>query len=393
MDPQLSTTETLRRNPYRIFFSLGIVAGLLGVGHWALWTVGVPVNSIKLLHMTLQSQGFLTFFVVGFLMTAFPRFSGTDPAKVSEIAVALSGGLIFLTGDMLRNWRVSQIGFLIMLAVVPFFAGRRLAHRTKDLPPSFLLLGFGLLHAFLGTIFSLISHMGETNLYLFVVGRQMVQVGFLLCMVLGVTAKLAPFLMGYTAEPGCEDGFSIFHLPRKKEIVTHGLVGAAILGSFFLEPYSLRGAMGLRAIFSTVHLLWFAKIGRPLIKRTATIFLFWISCWMIPLGFWLAFLLPAYRVAALHVIFIGGFSLMIFSFGMLVVLSHSGKAALLNGKLWVLKTVGVLVLTALALRLSADFFPNKYMALLHAASGFWVLGAAVWLIYAIPKMKGAHHEH
>ena len=389
----LSRWETLRRNPFRIFFPLGIVAGLLGVGHWALWTIGYPVGNIKLLHLTLQSQGFLTFFVIGFLMTAFPRFSGTDSATLPEIGAALFGGLIFLVAAFLREWRISQIGYLLLLFTIPIFAGRRISKRTKDLPPSFLLLGFGLLHAFLGALLSIATNMGEGSVYLFSVGRQMVQVGFLLCMVLGITAKLAPFLTGYTDDPGCDEGRGRFCLPRSSEIITHGVTGALLLFSFFLEPYWPRLAFGLRATLATLHLLLFAKIGRPLRKKTATIVFFWISCWMIPLGFWLAFFLPQYRVAALHVVFIGGFSLMIFSFGMLVVLSHSGKAALLNGKLWALKTVGVMALLALGFRLSADFVPNGYMVFLHSASGFWIVGALIWLLYAIPKMRGAHHEH
>jgi uncharacterized protein involved in response to NO len=108
---------------------------------------------------------------------------------------------------------------------------------------------------------------------------------------------------------------------------------------------------------------------------------------MIPVGLWFASLFPAYRIAALHIVFIGGFSLMIFSFGLLVVLNHTGNAQLLNGKMWVLKTIGGLVFLALICRVSADLFPNKYMALLHSAGGFWVVAAAVWLIYVALKMR------
>ena len=38
------------------------------------------------------------------------------------------------------------------------------------------------------------SGFGENDLALFTIGRQMVQLGFLLCMVLGITGQLAPFL-------------------------------------------------------------------------------------------------------------------------------------------------------------------------------------------------------
>ena len=390
---RVSLVETVLRNPFRLFFPLGILAGLFGVGHWALWTMGYAVGDIKNAHLILQSQGFLTFFVVGFLMTAFPRFSGTDPATPAEIALAFGGGLVFLAAASFRIWPLAHAATLVTLAAIPLLAGRRLSRGTKDLPPSFLLLGFGLLHAFLGVAVSFATNGGETHPNFYGAGRQMVQVGFLTCMVLGVTAKLAPFLMGYTAEPGCEEGGARFCLRRKTEIAAHGAAGALIFASFLLEPCAARAAFGLRAAVATAHLLLFAKIGRPLRQRTATMFFFWLSCWMIPAGFWTAFALPAYKVAALHIVFIGGFSLMIFSFGLLVVLSHSGKAALLNGKLWALRIVGAMTLVALGFRLAADFAPARYMLFLHNASGFWVAAAAVWLIYAVPKMRGVHHEH
>ncbi len=382
----LSVLDVVRWHPYRIFFPLGILAGLLGVGDWAFWTMGYTIHDVKNLHLILQSQGFLTFFVVGFLLTAFPRFSGTFPASLGEIGVVLGGSVLFLSGVLFRIWTLAHAGSLLMLIMIPVFAFRRLLQRTKDLPPSFLLLGIGLFHALFGTIVSLFTNMGETHSQLYSVGRQMIQVGFLTCMVLGITAKLAPFLMGYTSDPGCEDGNRKFCLSRTTEIVVHGITGLLILVSFFFEPDFHRLAYGIRAVVVTFHLIFFAKIGRPFLKKTATIFFFWLSCGMIPLGFWLTFFLPQYRVAALHIVFIGGFSLMIFSFGLLVVLSHTGKAALLNGKLWALKSVGALALTALGFRLAADFIPERYMIFLHNASGFWVVAALVWLVYAAPKM-------
>ena len=393
MEPMLSFAETLRRNPYRFFFPLGILAALIGVGEWAFWTMGYSIEHVKLLHLTLQSQGFLSFFVIGFLLTAFPRFSGTRPATLIEIGIALAGGALFFVGALMKEWQLSQMGALILYLCIPFFAGRRLSQRTKELPPSFLLLAFGLLHAFVGTILSIVTNMGETHAQLYFVGRQMVQMGFLLCMVLGITAKLAPFLMGYMDDPASEGKVSGFFLPRAWEISAHALTGGLIFASFFLETDFPRGAFGLRAALVTIHFLLFAKIGRVLQKKTATIILFWISCWMIPLGLWFGFFLPRLRVAALHVIFIGGYSLMIFSFGMLVVLSHSGKAALLNGKLWMLKTIGLFTLLALGFRVAADFFPNRYMIFLHNASGFWVLAAVLWLFYALPKMRGGNSQH
>jgi uncharacterized protein involved in response to NO len=370
-------------NPFRLFFPLGIIAGCLGVGHWAMWTMGYSVPDIKNLHLILQSQGFLAFFVVGFLLTAFPRFAGASSATKKEIGTAFAAALVFLAAAMKRNWMAAHLATLVVLLTIPFFALTRLRHRTKQLPPSFLLVGFGFLHAIAGVLISLATNMGESETYLYAVGRQMIHVGFLLCMVLGITAKLAPFLMGYVADPV---------EPGEGKMWVHGATGVLIMASFFLDPLSARAAFGVRAAIVTGHLVFFAKIFRPIVKKTATIFFFWFSCWMIPLGFWLGCFWPRYRVAALHVVFIGGFSLMIFSFGLLVVLSHSGKAALLNGKLWLLKSVGTMILWALGFRVAADMSPNHAMIFLHNASGFWVVAAGAWLLYTIPKMWGNHHE-
>jgi uncharacterized protein involved in response to NO len=83
---------------------------------------------------------------------------------------------------------------------------------------------------------------------------------------------------------------------------------------------------------------------------------------------------------------------MIFSFGSLVVLSHTGRAALLSGPLRPIKLVGLLTLAAAAARVSADFNPDRYKAILHLSSGLWVTGALVWLGYTLAARapKAAH---
>ena len=214
----------------------------------------------------------------------------------------------------------------------------------------------------------------------------MVQVGFLLCMVLGVTGKLAPFLLGYTDDPVRDEGNKISFRTGKTAIILHGLTGASILASFFIDIYSPRIGAGLRALIVTLHLFSFARIARPLKKKTTLMFFFHVSTWMIPLGLWTGFIFPQFRIATLHIIFLGGFSLMIFSFGMLIVLSHSRKAALLNGRLISMKIIGGFVLTAMVFRFLAEVISSKYMALIHSASGLWIVAALIWGGVTISKI-------
>lgn len=369
--------RTIRLDPFRLFFPLGILFALIGVGEWVLWSVGWSIPAVSVTHASLQAQGFLACFVVGFLMTAFPRFTGTDPVSLVEVGTATLAAVVFLFSTLWKQFAVAQFAFIGLIVTLIVFAARRLPHRSKPLPPSFLLMGFGFLHALTGPVLLLISDFGNGNIALYTVGRQMIQLGFLLCMVMGITGQLAPFLMGYNADPETKS---------RNHPSWHAITGALLYMSFWMIPWMERPAYILRALVVTVHLLAFARIARPVLKKTALIYFFTLSMWMIVVGLWTAAALPAYRIAALHVVFIGGFSLMIFSFGQLIVLSHSQQAALLNGRLIPLKIVGSTVLLAMALRVSADFFSGTYMILIHLASGFWVLVAAFWLINLWPKI-------
>ena len=384
--------NTLSLNPYRIFFPLGILFGLMGVGEWVLWTVGWKIPNIAISHAAFQSQGFLLCFVVGFLMTAFPRFTGTDPAAKHELILMLVASVVFFVLEWRKLWLPAQVSYLFLIINLIIFAARRIPRRNKDLPQSFLLMGFGFLHALLGSSIIVGTGFGTSNFALFSTGRQMVQLGFLLCMVLGVTGKLAPFLFGYTDDPERDAEKKNWIQSGRAAIVVHGLTGAAIMASFFIDTYSLRAGAGVRAVFATFHLLTYARIARPLRKKTTLMFFFFLSCWMIPVGLWVGFLWPGIRIAALHIIFLGGFSLIIFSFGLLIVLSHSMQAALINSKLIPLKFVGTFLLAALTFRLLAEFYSAKYALMLHFSSGFWVLAALVWGGFAFPKFFGSSNS-
>lgn len=380
--------QSLRSNPFRLFFPLGVLFALIGVGEWVFWSIGWTIPAVSFTHASLQAQGFLACFVVGFLMTAFPRFTGTEPAALYEIGAGFLAALVFLGTTLWKEFAAAQVCFLALISTLMFFAIRRFPHRSKPLPPSFLLMGFGFLHALTGPVLVVISGLGDKNIELYTLGRQMTQLGFLLCMVMGITGQLAPFLMGYTADPEQGDDF------RKgpTAFLIHGICGALLYISFWMIPWMERPAYFLRAVVVTGHLLLFARITRPVRKKTALIYFFTLSMWMIPVGLWTAAFLPVYRIAALHFVFIGGFSLMIFSFGQLIVLSHSREAALLNGRLIPLKIVGSIVVAAALMRVSADFFGGAYMLLIHLSSGLWVLAALFWLVNLWSKMFGSKGE-
>src|SRR5207244_12233135 len=71
-------------DPFRLFFPLGIVLGVAGVSIWPAYWLGLTPGFSGRAHAFVQADGFLYAFVAGFLLTAIPRFTGTDVPGRSE---------------------------------------------------------------------------------------------------------------------------------------------------------------------------------------------------------------------------------------------------------------------------------------------------------------------
>src|SRR5262245_34059336 len=76
-------------DPYRIFFPLGIVLGVMGVSIWPLYYFGITAGYSGRAHAFVQTDGFLFSFIAGFLLTAIPRFTGTrTPSRKVQYVLA-----------------------------------------------------------------------------------------------------------------------------------------------------------------------------------------------------------------------------------------------------------------------------------------------------------------
>ena len=62
--------------PYRVFFPLGMLAGIWGVMMWPMLYAGWLNFYPNEAHTRMMIEGFMGAFVVGFIGTAFPRLTG-----------------------------------------------------------------------------------------------------------------------------------------------------------------------------------------------------------------------------------------------------------------------------------------------------------------------------
>ncbi|HEY5992917.1 MAG TPA: NnrS family protein, partial [Candidatus Udaeobacter sp.] len=103
-------------------------------------------------------------------------------------------------------------------------------------------------------------------------------------------------------------------------------------------------------------------------------------------GLFLPAVLPPYRVANLHLTFIGGFSIIVFTVSTRVILGHAGESYLFQKRLRFLIGALALLLVAMITRVAADFIlPARNSHLAYAAL-IWLLAAIVWAWALVPKL-------
>jgi uncharacterized protein involved in response to NO len=102
--------------------------------------------------------------------------------------------------------------------------------------------------------------------------------------------------------------------------------------------------------------------------------------------------LPTYRDANLHLAFIGGFTIILFTVSTRVILGHSGHAHLFQRRLRFLIATLVLLIVAMIARVGADFFPPERNSHLVYAALIWLAAATIWAWALMPKLSLSDEE-
>ncbi len=381
--------------PYRLFFPLGAIFGIVGVSHWLFYAVGWIKTYSFFFHSSIQIMVYMTCFVTGFLLTAMPRFSATRHASRSEILLFLAcifSIFVFLTFGC---WIAAELSFLAWMLTLGRFGVSRFIKKKEspggpNSPPlEFIWIPIAILHGVAGVLILTLSQARLIPAYLSVVGKPMVEQGFLLSVVVGVGGFLIPRVMGTFKAVASKETCTLEEVTRERRqsISFHLIMGIVLFISFWLEGFGFQVfGYALRAVVVTGEFFHNGLLPRPPKVTDLFVRLVWLSVWMITLGYWLATFLPEYRVVTLHFVFIGGFSLMTFSIATMVVMSHAGEGEKLRGSPWILWVVVVGLALALLKRITAIFFPDVYFNFLGAAALFWVLADFSWLCFIAPRI-------
>jgi uncharacterized protein involved in response to NO len=125
---------------------------------------------------------------------------------------------------------------------------------------------------------------------------------------------------------------------------------------------------------------------RTPVTRTTLAWCVWTAHWLLIAALWLVVVAPRYRIDFLHVMFIGGFTLLILAVGTRVVLSHGGHALTEEKRSWPLRIGLVTGIIAMLARIGAPFSPESYFGHLAWAAELWIVGMGIWGFYLLRRI-------
>ncbi len=382
----------LLEEPYRLFFPLGALAGIFGVGQWLLYTLGVLHSYTGQGHAFVQIQAFLAAFACGFLFTMITKRTQTRGPTPGELLLVSFLVALVTASSLLDQWTVAEASFLAILILLVRFVVSRIgqSEALKRPPNAFVLVPIGLMSGCVGTLLVLLADFSLLDRWAIVIGRGLIQEGMFLCLVLGLGHLLFPAIMGIAGLPDEE-----ISQPRKGRwiYVVLGLSllvsfpGQYLLGEEFGTLLGRHLGYGIRFVLVTATMFagirahnW--PISPGLNRRMA-----WLAFWSLPVGLGLTAIFPLYKVAMLHVVFVGGFSLLALSISSHVIAIHSGRTDLTVQKPWQVWGFGALFLVAMLTRVTADLFPESYWVHIGGAAGAWILALTFWVAFLLPNFQ------
>lgn len=374
-----------RDEPFRVFFPLGVVLGWVGVGHWLLYAVGASATYSCLLHALVQMQGFMMAFALGFLLTAVPRRTRSAGPSAVELAIAVAA-LVLTTGAALAGrWGLAEGAYGVVFLLLGRFALVRLRGRGagRRPPAAFVLLPIAVLQGVAGAGLVAAWAAAGAAPWTLGLGRLLLEQGVFLCLAIGVGSLVLPLIAGLP--PPADLGTSPAETGKA---IAYAGAGVALFATLVLEHRGwVRAAPLARAAVVTLGLVLGGGAGRRPLQPGLHRRLVWLAVWCMPIGLATAGLWPDYRVPALHVLFIGGFSLLAFGVATHVALGHLGLEHLARGRPRAVAVLGAAFVVAMMTRVAADM-SHTYFAHLGWAAAAWLAGSAAWLVFLGPRLLG-----
>jgi uncharacterized protein involved in response to NO len=369
--PRKDGLRWLAAEPYRVFFVSGAVWSIIGVALWPLFYAQQLGFYPNFVHARLMIEAFGGAFVVGFLGTAGPRMATapklTPPELFWLFALHQASAI-----SHLRLQHAWGDGFFIALLVslLLCLVIRVVKFRKEAPPPQMLLALTGLCCGIAGALLQLFPTTPER----YRLANLLLYQGLLLPPVLGIGSFVFPRMLGG------DFGDPKTAAQSRAKLIRAIAAALLLVSSFLLEAYGqVMAGYAVRAIVAAGYLLIEVR-WKTSQSGSLTTGLFW-ALGLGLLGIGLSPFYYAQHVSVEHLLYIGGFGMLMLIVGSRVVFGHSGD---LNGffvkSRWVrfLIFLGILAATT---RATPAWVPST--AISHHIYAAWTWGALAlcWLIW------------
>jgi uncharacterized protein involved in response to NO len=365
----------LEAEPYRLFFPAGIAWSIAGVSLWPLFYAGKLPWYPGLAHARLMIEVFGGAFVTGFLGTAGPCMASAPRLTLPEILALFvlntAAGILHLK-LMVREGDICFAAMLVLL--LGCLAVRLIGCRRESPPPQMVLVLTGLVCGITG-VFLWMSPNWMSDSENQRLASLLLYQGLLLPPVLGIGSFIFPRILGG------EFGIPGSGRDAKVKLIRAAATGLLIVVSFLVEACGHVAAGGiLRSVVVSAYLVTEAglKPRNPGIHGSLATGLYWATAMSVA-GISAAAVWNDRHVAWEHLLFIGGFGLLMLVVASRVVFGHSGQIALFARRSWTARILIFFAVLAAATRSSADFWPAIMVSHHKYAAWTWILAATLWL--------------
>jgi uncharacterized protein involved in response to NO len=383
----------LGKEPFRVFFPEGVLAGIVGVALWPLYFAGINKFYPAQAHARIMAYGLFGGFIFGFLGTAMPRLLSVASLGTRNVMVLLGLHLAMLLAFAAQKIFWGDILFLSLLLMFLALMLQRLSHRKDTPPPGFILVGLAFLCALAGAVIALFQPwMEEAGAYWIPLQRRLSYQAFVLLPILGIGPFILPRFFGLPSRQEFPETLAVSAAWKRKAALALG-AGLLIIASFFIESEGwIRTAHSIRFGATLIYFLIEFPFRRAPDFSNAPGFSLLIAFGALMSGFMLIALFPAYRVGWLHLTLIGGFAVITFTVATRVLFGHSGNLERLEGRnRWLLIAVGLMLL-GMATRISGDFWPRLMASHYSYGAVIWIAAVLLWSCYALLKILWVETE-
>ncbi|MCP4911688.1 MAG: NnrS family protein [Oligoflexia bacterium] len=364
--------EKYCKDPFKLFFPVALLCLLYGAMLWVFHSL-LDIGEFPLeRHANIFFGGYLFFSIMGFLLTAIPQFTKSQPLSKNELFLSVLTMILILCNYFLESnyfWHSLSFG----LTLLGIFIISRIKYRKENPPYAFIFVLLGIIIGLTGTILIGLN-INEA------LGKTLFFDGMVNSFIIGIGTRLIPGILGF--KDIVKQQRAVYENANSflKSIPSHFFFLIIIfLLSLLYEYKEVRIGYILRASVFTFIAIKYWSIHKSVPSKKWHGRMIKLSTIMLLVASWLLYFFPDHILSIKHLIYIGTYVLLTLLISSRVILAHAGLGLCHEEKKNPFLIVSGIILFAAVTRATAHLIPDSYTNHLGYA-GFLISFATIWYL-------------